>query len=96
MRIAIIATCLLLASCASRDVQPQIVTKTAYVAVATPCSPKLPSRPKLMTKDDLAAATAAAINFDDKVKIVTEQLLAYIGWTPVVEAALTGCGTVPK
>lgn len=71
---------------------PQIITKEVKVAVPTPCTPELGQRPKLMTFDEIKAALAAAPNSDAKTKIITEQLLLYVGWMPKVEAGLKGCG----
>lgn len=76
--------------------EPEIKVDIAKVAVTLPCKPTLPARPKLMTKEQIKGALVVAPTLDDKVKIVTEQLLSYIGWTPVVEGALEGCGKVPS
>lgn len=72
--------------------EPQIVTKEVKVAVAIPCKPTLPPRPDLKSYDQIKAATIAAPNLDEKVKVITDQLLLYIGWVPVIEAGLKGCG----
>ena len=88
-RTAIICLCFALAACATPE--PRVVTKEVKVAVPTPCKPDLGPRPALMTKDQIKTALAAAPTLDDKTKIITEQLLLYIGWTPVVEAGLKGC-----
>lgn len=85
-----------LAGCATpAPPEPIVITKEVKVAVAVPCKPTLPARPNLMTKEQIKAVIAVAQSLDDKVKIVTEQLLLYVGWVPVVEAALDGCGKVP-
>ena len=86
----LIVICMLVSGCAVKS-EPQIVTKEVKVAVATPCKPTLPPRPALKTKDQISAAVSSTQNLDDKIKIITEQLLLYIGWTPVVEAGLNGC-----
>lgn len=70
---------------------PRIVTENVKVAVPTPCNPDLGPRPDLMTKEQIREAIDETPTLDDRVKIVTEQLLHYIGWLPVVEAALSGC-----
>ena len=75
--------------------EPKIVTETVKVAVPTPCDPKLAPRPDLMTRDQIKAALAAAPSFDDRVKILTTQVLLYVGWVPEVVAALNGCKGVP-
>ena len=99
MRALTLASLLLLASCGTPP-EPKIVTQEVKVAVPTPCHPdNLGERPMLQTKDAVAKALAAAPTFDDRLKIVTEQLLLYMGWTPKVEAALSGCegaSTVPN
>lgn len=82
--------CIVLMSCSTPE--PRIVTQVVKVAVPVACKPELGARPDLMTKDQVKAAVTSAPTLDDKVKIVTEQLLLYIGWTPVVEAGLKGCG----
>lgn len=87
--------CLCLAACGTPP-EPVVVTKEVKVAVPTPCKPTIGQRPALLTKDQIKAALAAAPLFDDKMKIVTEQLLLYIGWAPVVEAALKGCEGSPN
>jgi hypothetical protein len=86
--------CFTLVGCATPE--PRIVTKEVKVAVPTPCKPTLGQRPALMTKDQVKVALASAPTFDDKTKIITEQLLLYIGWTPIVEAGLKGCAGVPN
>lgn len=75
---------------------PVIKTVTVEKAVPVKCTVTLGDRPDLQTRDVLAKALAAAPSFDDRMKIVTEQLLLYMGWTPKVEAALSGCSNVPN
>ena len=75
--------------------EPEIKVDVAKVAVTVPCKPTLPARPTLMTKEQIKGALAITPTLDDKVKIVTEQLLLYMGWTPIVEGALEGCGKIP-
>lgn len=94
-KILIIAPALLLAAC-SLPQEPKIVTVTVEKAVPVPCTVKLGDRPDLQTKDAITKALAAAPDFDDRLKIVTEQLLLYMGWTPKVEAALVGCATLAQ
>lgn len=83
----------MLAACSTPE--PQIITKEVHIAVPTPCDPTLPARPALMDKDQVKAALATAPAFDDRVKILSSQLLLYMGWTPIVEAALNGCKSAP-
>ena len=86
--------CFAVSACAAPD--PRIVTKEVKVAVPTPCKPDIGPRPALLTKDQIKDALAKAPTLDDKTKIITEQLLLYIGWTPRVEAGLSGCtGAAP-
>lgn len=76
--------------------EPKIVTQIVKEAVPTPCSPKMAPRPALMDKPGLKAALAATTNFDDKIKILTSQVLLYMGWLPQVEAGLKGCEGNPS
>lgn len=71
--------------------EPVIKTVTVEKAVPIACSPTLPPRPRLLTKDQVKVAIQGAATLDDRVKIISEQLLLYLGWAPVVEAALAGC-----
>lgn len=82
-----------LVGCSTPD--PVVVTKEVKIAVPTPCNPKLPDRPALMTKDQLKGSLAAAPNLDERVKILTTQVLLYIGWVPEIEAGLNGCKGAP-
>ena len=91
----VILLCVMFAFGCTTPPEPGIITKTANVAVPTPCKPDLGPRPELMTKDQLKSAVAAASNFDDRVKVLTAQVLLYIGWVPVIEAGLKGCEGVP-
>lgn len=75
--------------------EPVVTIQKADIAVAQGCNPVLPPRPDLMTKQQVLAAIAGAVTFDDKMKIVTRELVAYIGWVPVIEGGLKGCATVP-
>lgn len=86
-----------LAGCGTKQDQ-QIVTRDVNIEVPVPCDPGIDpkKRPELMTKDQVYAAIAGAVTFDDKLKIVTKQLLNYISWLPVVETGLSGCEAVPK
>lgn len=87
----IILIAVLLAGCAP-DRERQIETQKVEVAVAVPChTDDRKERPDLMDLPRLQAALAAAPNVDTKAKIVMGQLLAYMGWTPVTEAAIAGC-----
>lgn len=90
MRALLIAfLCMLLAACQTPE--PSIVTQTVEVAVPVPCKPNLGQRPALMAKEQIKAALATTPTFDDRMKIIAEQLAMYVGWTPVVEAGLKGC-----
>lgn len=85
-----------LTACAS-DGQPEIQTQIVKVAVPVACKPaNMPPRPALLTKDQIAVQLAATPLFDDRVRLLTNQLLAYMGWVPVVEGALSGCVKVPS
>jgi hypothetical protein len=96
MRFFALAFLLMLASCGTPP-EPVIQTKIVEKAVPVPCKkPDLGPRPLLQGKDEIAKALAAAPTFDDRLKIVTEQLLLYVGWTPKVEAGLDGCTSVPN
>ncbi len=72
--------------------EPRIITKEVKVAVPVPCKPNLGPRPGLLTKDQIRDALEKAQSLDEKVRILTTQALLYIGWVPVVESALAGCG----
>lgn len=90
LALALVFTLPMLQGCGHvRDakVETQIVEK----AVPVPCNPPLPPRPALMTKAEIKAALAAAPTLDDRAKIITTQLLLYLGWTPTIEGALQGC-----
>lgn len=90
MRAAILIALLVgLSGCTTPDAK--IVTQKVEVAVPVPCKPDLGKRPVLLTKDQVKVALAGAANLDDKLKIISEQLLLYIGWVPVIEAGLAGC-----
>ncbi len=88
-KIILAALCLPLAACATPETK--IDTVPVDVAVPVPCKPDLGARPALLTKEQIKAALDAAPVHDDKVKIITEQLLLYLGWTAKVEAGLKGC-----
>ena len=89
----VLAAGLYLVGCAAPE--PKIVKQEVRIEVPVVCAPQLPPRPQLMTKDDLKAAMDGAATFDDRVKILAAQVLLYVGWVPVVEAALDGCSRVP-
>lgn len=89
--ILVTAVAVALAGCPAPP-DPQVVTREVKVAVPVPCKPNLGARPALKTYDEIKAALAAAPNFDEKTKLITEQLLLYIGWVPKLEAGLAGCG----
>lgn len=94
----IIAAAALLSLAACGTPQPaRIETNDVNVAVAQPCVVDTHhERPNLMTKTQVLDAMTAAPNVDSRAKIVTMQLLAYIGWLPVVEGAMQGCEAVPS
>lgn len=82
---------IILAGCASKQ-EPTIETQTVAIAVPVPChTDTKKQRPDLMDLPKLKAALAAAPNVDTKAQIVMSQLLAYMGWLPVTEAAIAGC-----
>lgn len=88
--LALLFTLPMLASCGHTP-DAKVDTQTVDKAVPVPCDPPLPPRPALMTKDQIKAALAAAPTLDDRAKIITSQLLLYLGWTPTIEGALQGC-----
>lgn len=96
-RAIFLAMVILLASCATRG-PDRVVTKDVNIAVAQPCTVDTKKkRPALLaTREELWAALSAAPNVDTRAKIVTNQLLAYMGWLPVTEAAMAGCKMAPK
>lgn len=94
MRLVIAVALLALAGCGAVS-QDKIVTQEVKVAVPVPCRPVLPPRPKLLSKQELATAVTAAPNFDERVRLISDQLLLYMGWVPVIEAGLSGCGAIP-
>lgn len=96
MRVAALAVLFLLMGCAAKPA-PEIVTKEVKVLVPVPCNTDVGERPHLMTRAELWTALSAAQDTDERTKIVTSQLLAYMGWLPVVETGLKGCkGPIPK
>ncbi len=85
------------AACASKDVAPILVTKEVKIPVPVPCKVDIKGqRPALLTLSEMQEKIAAAPNVDTKAQLVTTQLLAYMGWLPVVEAAVKGCEMAPK
>lgn len=95
--LVILTFCFVVLGCTTKPA-PEIQIREVKVAVPVLCTkPNIGPRPNLMTKEQLRIAKAAITNFDDKIKLVAEQLLLYMGWTPKVEAGLQGCvgGTVP-
>lgn len=88
---ALMIMALALSSCGTPP-EPVVITKEVKVAVPVPCKPDLGPRPALKTYDEIKAALSAAQNFDEKTKLITEQLLLYVGWVPKIEAGLAGCG----
>lgn len=93
--IAIALCALTLTACAARP-DAKVEVHEVKVAVPVPCPVKLGDRPELRSKEQIASDLAAAPTFDDRIKILSEQLLLYIGWVPKVEGALAGCVAVPK
>lgn len=92
----LMAIAFLLAGCA-RDGVDVIVTKDVNIAVPVPCAVDTKNqRPALMTLEELQKQLEGAPNIDTKAQIVTAQLLAYMGWLPVVESAMKGCEMAPK
>lgn len=94
--LATFAFLLVLTGCATRGV-PDVVTKDVNIAVPVPCTVDTKNqRPALMTLAELQQKLADAPNLDTRAQIVTTQLLAYMGWLPVVEGAMKGCEMAPK
>lgn len=87
-----LAVALLLAGCAT-DQGPEPVVKTVVVdrAVPVPCRPEMPLRPDLLPRTVLRDKLAGLENFDDKMKLVADQLLLYMAWTVVQDEALSAC-----
>lgn len=90
----VLFTAPMLLGCAGKSPE-RIVTQEVKVLVPVPCRPDLGERPAVKTKEQITAALDAAQSFDDRVKIVAEQLALYIGWASRLEGAIKGCGTVP-
>jgi hypothetical protein len=84
------------AGCATKEI-PTIVTKEVKIAVPVPCTIDLKEkRPALLTLPELQEQLAVAPNVDSKAKLITTQLLFYIGWLPVIEGAIQGCKMAPN
>jgi len=93
---SILAVVFLVTSCAHKS-EPVIVTKDVDIAIPVPCAVDTKNqRPDLMTRQRLWDTLSLVPNTDAKTKIVTSQLLAYMGWLPVVEGAMQGCRMEPK
>ena len=72
---------------------PKIETQKVDVAVPVRCSvtvPK-PAEPVARSKDDLWKMLQAAPNVTERARIVSDQLLIWLGYGPKLEAALQGC-----
>lgn len=93
---SILAVVFLTTACAHKD-KPAIVTKDVNIAIPVPCTVDTKNqRPDLMTRQKLWETLSLVPNVDSRAKIVTSQLLAYMGWLPVVEGAMQGCEMAPK
>lgn len=94
--IAVLVTAFLAPSCARQDPAP-VITKEVNVAVPVPCVVDIKSqRPPLLTLPEFQKKIAEAPNTDTKIQLLVSQLLAHMGWLPVVEGALAGCEMAPK
>lgn len=89
-KIAALAFALFLAGCQTPE--PKIVTKDVNVAVPVNCNPKitLPAS-HIMTRNELSAALAKAPNVTEKARIVSDQLLLWMGYGPQLEAGIKAC-----
>jgi len=93
---SILAVVFLTTSCAHKS-EPVIVPKEIDIAIPVPCAVDTKNqRPDLMTRERLWDTLSLVPNVDSRAKIVTSQLLAYMGWLPVVEGAMQGCRMEPK
>lgn len=91
-----LALVFLVTACA-RDSAPVIVTKDVNIAVPVPCTVDTKKqRPALLTLSEFQKRFDNAPNVDTKAQLMTSQLLAYMGWLPVVEGAMQGCQMAPK
>jgi len=91
-----LAAVFLVTACTHKS-EPVIVTKDVNIAVPVPCTVDTKNqRPALLTLKEFQARFDAAPNVDTKAQLMTSQLLAHMGWLPVVEGAMQGCEMAPK
>lgn len=92
----VLAIVFLVTACAHKEIAT-VVTKDVNIAVPVPCTVDIKNqRPDLMTRERLWEQLSLVPNSDARAKIVTSQLLGYMGWLPVVEGAMQGCEMAPK
>lgn len=91
--VTIVALCCALAGCAGDKLghEPEVKTSVVEKAVPVPCRPQMPLRPELFSREQLRDRLAAIPTFDDRMKLVADQLLLYMGWVPVLDTALASC-----
>lgn len=90
-RLIFLAVAMSQAGCTWDD-PPRTETRDVNIAVAQPCTVDTKNqRPALLNLDQLRAAIVVAPNSDTRAQIITNQLLAHMGWLPVVEDAMKGC-----
>lgn len=95
--VALLAIVFLVESCAGRDTAPVIVTKDVNIAVPVPCAVDTKNqRPALLTLPEFQKKFAELPNVDARSQLIVDQLLAHMGWLPVVEGAMQGCEMAPK
>lgn len=88
--LAPLALSLALAAC--QTAEPRIVTRDVNIAVPIRCAPHIAPPPAhIMTPAELAAALARAPNVTERARIVSDQLLLWLGYDPQLEAGLQAC-----
>lgn len=88
--LAALAVCVALAGCATPTTR--IVTKTVNVAVPVSCNPTIAPPPAhIMSRQELSNAINNAPNVTEEARIVSEQLLLWLGYGPELEAAVKKC-----
>ena len=92
--LAALTVCLALAGCATPTAR--IVTKTVDVAVPVRCAPVIAPPPAhIMSRDELTKAIDMAPNVTEEARIVSEQLLLWLGYGPELDAAVKECSAIP-
>ncbi|MGC8534867.1 MAG: hypothetical protein ACP5QR_04965 [Rhizomicrobium sp.] len=90
-----LAVCLALTGCATPTTR--IVTKTVDVAVPVRCAPTIAPPPAhIMTMAELQRAINTASTVTEQARIVSEQLLLWLGYGPELEAAVQECAGTSK